>query len=745
MAQMGQLYRFYLTYNGQTVESTPTNWDGMELQVNRTDNVVNRSISLEFEFYGAGATLLRLADATESHNALVYMRIDKRQEDWSYIEFKTMKADMITYTEENEFSLVSFMEQSLREQIEDKADIVYEIDVDEAYNLSYTGIDRIRENIFTATTGNMIGLYGYYLPKAYRTTSQYSQAITWSDNDYATTYDTLRFKAIAARPIRLSIDLNITIKKKITLSKAPTWATIGLYLRRNGIVSHVFFLNDNVSGSFVTPNSGYENSFSTGYDGLLNTDGWRKSTFKFWGLYIDITPQVGDEYFLGYKAEGTGVFSIETIFTGYSVFDVTETADSVYLNRITPVIHHERIIEKLIAKMGITNADGTPKLVGSGITYNLPTEAVNDGFVIAYGGTDSLLQKTTPKMSLSMNQAMSLSKMRFAACLRYTDTDVVVDLVGNQYNDSVEVEIDPINSLKIALQDTLIYGSVEVSYKTDEKDANNVANEIICKNTYTIPSGKGEAYSLSTDIICSPYCIEARIEALLNDDTNSDTKDNSIFAFAVQPITNFNVYGYYRAPIVGDTVGRFYEDEAKTIEVYPGLSGYVYIDLSTNLTYRWWSANFEPYIAVVATQLDKRHLGIDASYYNIPLSPMRCVKAHAKSIGTSCYNGTPNIVFASSERNADATTKMTYEANYTDEKVPDASITALFSTPYYLPYTCEFNANWKIPSLSALQNNVLYTAFEQKTGRTVKGFINILTLQLSKVESQQINLLAHEI
>ena len=134
--------RFTLVSGGLSVRSTPRNWDSFEVALSRGLSI-NKEITTELEFFSSGAELIEAAFNSGQNVTLSLERLDN---DWEYTDIRYFKADFSTYSKNGGIVSVGFMEESLRELIEDNKGTSYDIDITNEFKLSYSGIQANRTN-----------------------------------------------------------------------------------------------------------------------------------------------------------------------------------------------------------------------------------------------------------------------------------------------------------------------------------------------------------------------------------------------------------------------------------------------------------------------------------------------------------------------------------------------------------------------------------------------------------------------
>lgn len=320
-------------------------------------------------------------------------------------------------------------------------------------------------------------------------------------------------------------------------------------------------------------------------------------------------------------------------------------------------------------------------LLKMGLTATVDYNLLDTHFIPMLTSIQGLAQVEAGTVSLKFEEVIKALECWYGATVDYSDTQVIIDYQAESYKDELEANIPLINDFELKDDSTHVYGSIRVGYKTDDSSVENGQQEALCLNTFSLANNSKSELDLACPFKASPYTIEKILEDLDASSDTTTTADGDVFVLCCVPFTTtesilYKSYGYTNMP---------------------------------------------------------------ATYYNVPISPARILKANERYIAVGCKEGAIIPILSSTERFSGARVTLGYESVPVVELTPDL----VLDTPLFNPVTLDFQTCIQIETMDSIKSNKYYTFTDKNTNKVYKGFVNIISLQLGKVESESFNLLAH--
>lgn len=724
--------RYILYYLGGSLECCPNNWTAFEMGIVRSGFGMNREITAELVFSGVASTWIQAMYATSKHQAVMTMTFEKRNNLWEYDMFNTFQADFSTYSIVNGKVSLTFIENSVRRLIDDNKSTEYEFPLpDESGTsdyLDYEGISYDKKNkLFIQpprpTPTSPASSYKLTRVSTIWDALMAKKTIRESSAFYEMPYARdagIRFKAACTPTIRIRAGV-IAVSSTYDVSKAG--AAIGVIRRAaDGTVS---LLTDNNNDPVS-----WDTEVSYGVDHKQLNFTINKEV-----VITNKTFATGEVLIFCVGITDASTDSVWVRQAQNSYMQIESIEPSLIVGRQIPIVSHEWMLEKLLRKMVPQFADEVAYPLASILDYNLPTLTGATTFALALSSSSGLTNADTPTIKSSFDKIMKSLGVQYGADYDITGNLMRVDYGDTFFTNVKAMDVEPVGEVTIKADTTHVYNRIVAGYETSD-DATNGGLEYNCKNTFSIPntSKDDKELNLVSPFIGSPFTIEQHLTDKEVSSTEGKNDDNSIFIFAVNPVVDHSTTlyrstltltsGYRINKWFTEGAYRFYTTILGTTKIAEDANLFYY-DYLTGGTYIWNGTEY------VLNEADLNNLPVKA--YNTVISPSQIIMANIRYIAISL--GLSKIItFASTDRKADYYHTINGVKYYENAISPD-----LVTTPLFQAETVEFQTAQEFASLTAI-NGSLYKYFsflDKNTGITHNYYIKDITLQLTRVDSQE--------
>ncbi len=501
--------RFTLVSGGQSVRSTPRNWDSFEVALSRGLSI-NKEITTELEFFSSGAELIESAFNSGEEVTLSLERLDNN---WEYTDIRYFKADFSTYSKNGGIVSVGFIEESLRELIEDNKGTSYDIDITNEFKLSYSGIQANRTNSLRSESGACEQLsFSNWLIRGVKDRTELSDTIIFPKKSFY-----LKF----LKEDELYIQLRIG--KLIAKWRGLTGGSLMLaHCRPSGSGFNVVAVIKTFHGVDSVAD------ISTTFTDYTTHDIFYSS--KRWGIdgqvaASNVSILENDFLCLFFNTERGANVSMEG---GETTLSVLSYESSIFQDYMFPVIRPNYLISELMKKMC-----GTSPL----IEYNLS----ETNWLPVFASSSCITRQIEPKITVSFEDLMKFLNCIYSCDYDLTEDTIRIDYASSFFSDVKAMDLEPTGRISMSYDDEHIYNKVEVGFDVDS-DTENGTEDFLCKNVFEITKAEGETLDLVSPFKGSPYTIEQFIKDKASSSTTKKQSDDDVFVFCVNPF-NFSPTG----------------------------------------------------------------------------------------------------------------------------------------------------------------------------------------------------------
>lgn len=603
----------------------------------------------------------------------------KRNNDWTYSEIATFTADMTTYREERERIRLSFIENSIRKKLVDNASVKYDIDVP----------------IQATRTPN---------PDAY--TLLYTGLSRDIENVFA--------------PALVSFDSPSTVIPGVLVKRTATDRL--LFADKMGATS-LYSGNYTIKyklGKIVILGHAHQRRDASTYKMRLNkyTAGTLVRTIKEWpctnkadylGDYCLYTFEDSAEYsqIINLNVNESLVLEVTSKMLS-EVHSYEETRLS--FSYITESLYSNYMVYGMTQKQALTAL--LAKITPCTLVYNIP-----DTLFLA--SESCLAQSLEAKLSLTLDDIKKSLRCSGAA-LSVSGTTVTVDYVDNLFSGTLGGTLVPINNPVFEYSNEHVYGSVRVGYKVN----NDAEKSIFCENVFKLSDDKKEL-DLVSPFKASPYDIEEALDKLRTSSTKKQEYSEDIFIFDINAFDSYNQATLNKDYYLRNGIGGEYNLRLSPMNIL--LSNERYLLVSGNPVFA--SSDGEDGATIkgfvryssytnltdAITNLTDRALNITVRFLDVSIGQIRYYNYTGATIEDADWLDTGNWteVFYLEER----------EIEFTKD-------------PLFYPYSIVFDTSQR---LTTLDTTKYYAVVDNFSNKTYNFFINDISLQLTKVESQSWN------
>lgn len=664
----------------KTFEVEPYNWPDFEMAITRQDLVADREITSELIFPD-----LEIISEARSRNKDLELIFSKRNNDWTYSEIATFTADMTTYKKDRERVHLSFIENGVRKALNDNASVKYDIDVPiqatrspnpEAQTLLYTGVNRNIENVFAPA------LVSFSSPKK----SIPGVLIKRTATDRLYFADKIGTTALYSANYTIKYTLGKIVIREHLTSKVRDVATYKLRLNKYNYGTLTSTIKEWSYTNYSRSDGYYYYTFedSAEYSEVINLQ-------KNESLVLEITFELKSEVYSYERTRFSFSYITESLYSDYMIYGMTQ----------------KKALTALLAKI-------TPCT----LVYNIPDNL----FLSSESG---LAQSLETKLSLTLDD-IKKSLRCFGAALSVSGTTVTVDYIDNLFSSVSGGEVVPINNPVFEYSNEHVYGSVKVGYKVNS----DAKKSIFCQNVFKLSDDKKEL-DLVHPFKASPYDIEETLDKLRTSSNEKKDYSEDIFIFDINDFDAYNTTTLNKDYYLKDGVGGEYNlaitprsillaneryllvSGSPVFASSDGAPGSTIIGFVRNLSLPFTISSYTLIDAI--TNLTNRELNVTVRFFEPAVGIIHY------------YNYTGTTLHDADWLDTDNWT----EVYYLNERV-----VTFTKEPLFYPYSIVFDTAHELTTLDTTR---YYSLVDNFSNKTYNFYINDISLQLTKVNSQSWN------
>ena len=667
----------------KTADVEPYNWPDFEMAITRQDLVADREITSELEF-----PHLKIISDARSKGEDLELIFYKRNNDWTYSEIATFTADMTTYREERERIRLSFIENSIRKKLVDNASVKYDIDVPiqatrtpnpDAYTLLYTGLSRDIENVLAPALVSFdspnTAIPGVLVKRTATDRLLFTDKMG-ALSLYSGNY-TIKYKL--GKIVILDHLVRDASTYKMRLNKY-IFGTLDSTIKEWGYTNRADYLGDYL----------YTFEDSTEYSQIINLNVNES-------LVLEMTSEILSEVHSYEETRLSFSYITESLYSNYMVYGMTQKqALTALLAKITPCT----------------------------LVYNIP-----DTLFLA--SESCLAQSLEAKLSLTLDDIKKSLRCSGAA-LSVSGTTVTVDYVDNLFSGTLGGTLVPINNPVFEYSNEHVYGSVRVGYKVN----NDAEKSIFCENVFKLSDDKKEL-DLVSPFKASPYDIEETLDKLRTSSTKKQEYSEDIFIFDINAFNSYNQATLNKDYYLRNSIGGEYNLRLSPMNIL--LSNERYLLVSGNPVFA--SSDGEDGATIKGFVRYSSYTNLTAAITNLTDRALNItVCFHKKSVSEAVYQFLDvsigqiryyNYTGATIEDADWLDTDNWTEVSYLEER--EVTFT---KDPLFYPYSIVFDTSQRLTNLDTTK---YYAVVDNFSNKTYNFFINDISLQLTKVESQSWN------
>ncbi len=662
----------------RTFEVEPYNWPDFEMAITRQDLVADREITSELIFPD-----LEIISEARSRNKDLELIFSKRNNDWTYSEIATFTADMTTYKKDRERVHLSFIENGVRKALNDNASVKYDIDV--PIQATRSPNPEAQTLLYTGVNRNIENVFAPALV-SFDSPSKIIPGVLIK----RTATDRLYLFADKMGATSLYSG-NYTIKYK--LGKIVILDHLDRFSGRvRDASTYKMRLNKYNYGTLVstikewpcTNKADYLGDYlytfedSAEYSQIINLNVNES-------LVLEMTSEVLSEVHSYEETRLSFSYITESLYSNYMVYGMTQKqALTALLAKITPCT----------------------------LVYNIP-----DTLFLA--SESCLAQSLEAKLSLTLDDIKKSLRCSGAA-LSVSGTTVTVDYVDNLFSGTLGGTLVPINNPVFEYSNEHVYGSVRVGYKVN----NDAEKSIFCENVFKLSDDEKEL-DLVHPFKASPYDIEETLDKLRTSSNEKKDYSEDIFIFDINDFNAYNQTTLNKDYYLKDGVGGEYNLAITPRSILLANERYLLVsgnpvfassDGEDGATIKGF-VRYSSYTNLrdAITDPRGRALNITVRFLDVSIGQIR----H--------YNYTGATIEDADWLDRDNWTEVAYlkerEVTFTKD-------------PLFYPYSIVFDTSQR---LTTLDTTKYYAVVDNFSDKTYNFFINDISLQLTKVESQSWN------
>lgn len=391
----------------------------------------------------------------------------------------------------------------------------------------------------------------------------------------------------------------------------------------------------------------------------------------------------------------------EVYFYEHTRLSLSYTIESIYSDYIIYGMTQKQALTALLAKIAPCT-----------LVYNIP-----DTTFLA--SESCLAQSLEAKLSLRLDDIKKSLRCSGAA-LSVSGTTVTVDYIDNLFSDTLGSTLVPINNPVFEYSNEHVYGSVRVGYKVN----NGAVKSIFCENVFKLSDDEKEL-DLVHPFKASPYDIEETLDKLRTSSTKKQDYSEDIFIFDINAFDIYNQATLNKDYYLKTSIGGEYNLRLSPMNIL--LSNERYILVSGRPVFA--SSDGEDGSTIKGFVRHSSYTNLTDAIYNLTGRALNVtVRFLDILIGRiRYYNYTGATILDTDWLDTDNWTEVMYleerEVTFTKD-------------PLFYPYSIVFDTSQRLMNLDTTK---YYAVVDNFGNKTYNFFINDISLQLTKVESQSWN------
>lgn len=655
----------------------------------------------------------------ETYGAFSYLklRLDKRNEDWTYSEYITLVFDFKTYKDDGDYITIELKENSLRELIDSNMDTEYDVLVDNdiAQPTLIPKVPFLSNNIIQCYSGKSGDLFIYqeythnktyaYFPNGERSTREFSQHFSFV-NDDGSPYTHFEFSVVQDVTMSLTIASDMIFVFDALLPHTDTshsWLgdrndiKLKIWIERDGNKFEFFEkIYSNIDSVYYSDIGKYRWTCDFNFGGREIKTG----VYNFLkGDHIVISPTIyginkayTDSYLLGDITKGS--LRINSCANTYIKIENEVNPNSKLYSPY--FFKHEDIISRLlnlispniVLNYNISYQNYMP-MITSDTTLKLNNYSVFDGM-------------ETHVIRVKLKDLLDSLDRLYDIGIDISGNVLTIDYIQNFYNNSKSIDLEN-NKLTISYLNDKTYNNIKVGKKTDD-------NFNVLYGKYGFFGEKSYITKSQQDVILS-----------------SDKKELDLS----HP---YKIDSYSIDKLFIESIGSEKSDSQKSSSVL------AIVAFETTITdailYQYYAPVFPVYMSDSLS-------GNPSDYYNIPFTPRRMMGYKKKTLATLFIGSEKKLYIGSSEYDISLESRMSWEnSNIVENETMDISS----ETPLFLPIKAQCDSAIDYDILSNLRSNKYkYVIVTDKYGRQYKCWLSKVITNIGKTSSNECELLLKEL
>ena len=704
-------YKYYLVANSEEIEldTDPKGWDEQAISLSRNDDFgLNSEQTIPTGFPRLSKAFIKSIFDTSGFMSTIYLKIKKRLSLLNMEDYYTAKLDFSTAEYDRDLFTIEGKENSIYAKIKEKKTTKYTIpmpDVNPMY-LHYDGVKIIAKNIMgykaeAEDTSGVAPVNDFFYFNFERIMSRYTANMYFAGSEEAqTNYPNKPFRMI----FHATENTRVTLRMSCDEIKQKGFTSVGQNLN----IEHLFISIKRTSldisnWSYYYHNEDYVEWRQNGYrlvayaakatDSYLIYPNYSWSSVNYYSVFSNINldvelivragahPVMSTYFNFNYPHLRDYYEDLSVTNMEVSVIDKTVSAKN---GDLIQVVTHKWWIGALLDK------------ILEGIDYNLIyDDDIEENYLPLLTSTDEVNEYTDRYIHGTIKDALqSVNTLFMTAVKIYGNTIRICKREKAYPQTGTPIQLTNLSEATWSVDMTHVYNKTIAGWDKGDFDDINGVYEALTKNTYenNIDIGDEKPLEIIHPYYGSPMAIENYISEKANNKDKDNSKDKKIFIFACNKTTNSS--GYY-------TLCRSYA-QAPTGQ----------FDVET--------------------------------YYNLPMSPMRILIAHKKYRDISAWRNGIITNFTMSERDANVTSRMSWESSTVYENatgiVPTGDI-------LFAPIIFNIKTSVDFDSLNEIIGENSYrriVGYSSDIG-TVEGWINKIAVQTGKRDVEQWALQAKEV
>lgn len=782
----------------------PRSWDEHQIGFQRSDDFgINIQNIASLSFIGVGRALLRDLYMSTGIFTVGKLKLEKRQNDWTYAPYYIYRLDFSSYKDDLSTIEMSGVEDGLAHKVELAKDTEFDIplpekEIDKVY-MEYTGVSVVKSNqlqclfgMMQPKTGFYTGTTWAYLMKASRAVRTYSDKLLFVDTQNEP-FETMTFRCIADVTVSIKLSFKVTIKASTNFYTPP--------VGKIRIVKHDSNFENPVN--VITPSDTYPFKPVTS----VSSDRSRSEVFD---TETEISVELLNGQYVSVFYETLTQTAAEVTDGSKCYIAISDLVNSSHQQAALEVFTYEYLLRRILEDI---DPDST-------LLYE-----VSQGFFLDYITSNTCVVKLntqgnygTVKTKLS-DVLESLNKLK---CIG-------IDITGNTMTVKNRADMYPTgslnsrgqissNNIKIEHSVKDMFNKISVGASTDSRQqGDDMIYPFICEKSYKVKDSlAANELNLVNPFMLDPYQIDKFINDTINKEAINDSTENKFAVFACKSGTSSNIgreyywivsdtgdlstetvkstafsqeFGFIRLTSIKFkyktvstygamldktlTEARIEDDngvivwsevkqgsfESDGVQVMLPAGTYVikiictttgvFTEPATCVNTSYLEGFVDPDVIqwINAPSLYRDHtisnFGGDAdTVYNIPYTPKRILRTHSRYLALSVHGKTDKTIsFESSTINNPVISQCAFEGS---EVVEDSDLVLTSVEPMFLPATIAFDTSDNaidVEAFSAVKYKFV-ACKDEKTGKIYEGWINSATFAVAQNKSKSILLQA---